>query len=421
MGMAASQARLLMLTARIHDVEYEAQSIQNAKLQLATQQDEIYQKYMKALDAQSMTFTSIDSSGNKSTVIANFNNLFSINAANTANGNHYLLVDSRNRVVVDDAIYEGYQNFSNSSTYNNTDNAYAFAFYMVEGGKNGHDIYNLNLNGTNDTTDLEKAIQEVFYDNQNDLLDKVKKVWSDAFHVLHPSSWPRTENDIEWSFNHDNAKAALNLLIYACGEYSSTTPNSEQTQAYNEFINYFWSHYGQQVFNKLADGATNVNNHEYNSSEFNYYVRIYNAIQEHGGACISIDDFNGPLSTPSTPANTMHNAANNAEWLTAMIQSGQLSIKTISIDNQGNATINGTSLGSDSDLTFTNTTQYDKTAMAKAEAEYEHELKLLDNKDKKFDMALSKLDAERTALTKQYDSMKKVVSDNIERTFGIFS
>ena len=36
MGMAASQARLLCITARIHDVEYQAQAIQNAKLQLAT-------------------------------------------------------------------------------------------------------------------------------------------------------------------------------------------------------------------------------------------------------------------------------------------------------------------------------------------------------------------------------------------------
>ena len=38
-----------------------------------------------------------------------------------------------------------------------------------------------------------------------------------------------------------------------------------------------------------------------------------------------------------------------------------------------------------------------------------------------FDMDLSKLEAERTALKTEYDSVKKVVSDNIERTFGIFS
>ena len=55
MGMAASQARLLTITARLHDVEYQAQSIQNAKISLATQQDDVYQKYLDALDATTLT------------------------------------------------------------------------------------------------------------------------------------------------------------------------------------------------------------------------------------------------------------------------------------------------------------------------------------------------------------------------------
>ena len=42
-------------------------------------------------------------------------------------------------------------------------------------------------------------------------------------------------------------------------------------------------------------------------------------------------------------------------------------------------------------------------------------------KDKKYDMELSKLETEREALKTEYDSVKKVISDNIERTFGIFS
>ena len=55
MGMAASQARLLTITARMHDVEYQAQSIQNAKIQLATQSDQVYQNYLEALDATTLT------------------------------------------------------------------------------------------------------------------------------------------------------------------------------------------------------------------------------------------------------------------------------------------------------------------------------------------------------------------------------
>ena len=57
MGMAASQARLLTITARLHDVEYKAQSIQNAKIQLSTQSDQVYNEYLEALNATSLTIT----------------------------------------------------------------------------------------------------------------------------------------------------------------------------------------------------------------------------------------------------------------------------------------------------------------------------------------------------------------------------
>ena len=54
MGMAASQARLLTLTSRLHDVEYKAQNIESQKIALATQKDELYQNYCDALDAKKM-------------------------------------------------------------------------------------------------------------------------------------------------------------------------------------------------------------------------------------------------------------------------------------------------------------------------------------------------------------------------------
>ena len=48
-------------------------------------------------------------------------------------------------------------------------------------------------------------------------------------------------------------------------------------------------------------------------------------------------------------------------------------------------------------------------------------MKQIDKKDQMFDMDLSKLETERTALTTEYESVKKVIEDNIDRTFGIFS
>lgn len=95
MGMAASQARLLTITARIHDVEYQAQSIQNAKVQLATQSDQVYNDYLEALDAQTLTISTIGADGSKSKIAATFNNLFSVNKVRPADGSNYALRDEK--------------------------------------------------------------------------------------------------------------------------------------------------------------------------------------------------------------------------------------------------------------------------------------------------------------------------------------
>ena len=372
MGMAASQARLLTLTARLHDVEYEAQSIQNAKLQLATQQDDAYAQYLKALDATSLTYTVM--SGNQpSLVVANFSNLFSLNGANTS-GHNYALIDSRGRVVVSEDVYNGYSEFSNS---NYSQNAYTFALYMAYGG-NGFET-------SPDANDIMTAL----LDKINANLPHGDNDGDSQLTTLIQNIWPTyTSGDIVMA----QLQAAINI--------PDPHPSTMSDENCGALLNYFFGHYGNQMFNEMEMPNEDV-------SEFNYYVRMFNAIQQHGG-CISIEDFDGPQG----------NAATNSEWLTAMIQSGEMTIEIFSDDNQH---LSGTSVADDTVLSYTTTTQIDRVAMAKAEAEYEHELKMIDRKDKKFDMDLSKLETERSALTKQYDSLKKVVDDNIERTFGIFS
>ena len=105
MGMAASQARLLTITARIHDVEYQAQSIQNAKIQLATQSDEVYQEYLNALDATTLTLKN----ANGDLITANFNNLCGKNATQTAAACKYAIMDTKTgSLVVPDDIEEAY-------------------------------------------------------------------------------------------------------------------------------------------------------------------------------------------------------------------------------------------------------------------------------------------------------------------------
>ena len=137
---------------------------------------------------------------------------------------------------------------------------------------------------------------------------------------------------------------------------------------------------------------------------------MYKAIKECGN-CVSIESFNGPNG----------DAKNDSEWLKNMIQCGLMTVDVIETDKNGNIKLDGTSPSSDDNLTYTTTTTIDKTAYAKAEAKYEHAMRQINNKDKKFDLDLSKLETQRNALKTEYESVKKVIEDNIDRTFGIFS
>ena len=289
MGMAASQARLLCITARIHDVELQAQSIQNAKLQLAMQSDQIYSNYISALEDSTLTVKSYDTvTAEESNVAATFNNLCSRNKVYTGE-NNYAIRNSEGLLLVEDEIEEKYYESKES------------------GITNAHDFAVLFMFG------------------------------------------PMSEGDPE--------------------------PEIEDKSLYN------------------------------------YLVNIFNQIQTSGG-CISIAEYDGPSG----------DAANNSDWLQNMIKSGQFSINLIEVEEEDKTIkFRPTSSGSDTYLSEIPTTEIDKTALAKAEAKYEHDMKNINSKEKKFDLDLSKLETERNALTTEYDSVTKVIEDNVKRTFGIFS
>ena len=370
--MAASQARLLAITARIHDVEYQAQAIQNAKVQLATQSDQVYNEYLEALDATSLTVK--DWQGN--TVLATFNTLCGKNAVDSTY--QYALKDEKNRLIVQDDIKDAYDNYIDDG---GEDDPYAFAIYMM----NNEGIGNLD-DGTFDEN-LNQAQCDVAEENQNDTtLSSIKESMNKILDKAGDGGY----NDLD-----DENKAKYDEL--------------EKTYNYN-----LYNKYAEQIFYKAIGVNPNESDEfdKFDQELFDYYVNIYKQIQAAGGNCISIADYNGLDG----------DAANNSEWLTNMVQAGKITIDIVNIDDKsGELSFESTSPNSDTYVGYTETTSIDSKALAKAEAEYEYKTKQIDAKDEKFDMDLSKLETERTALTTEYDSVKKVIQDNIERTFGIFS
>ena len=342
MGMAASQARLLTITARMHDVEYQAQSIQNAKIQLSTQSDQIYQNYLEALDATTLTIK--DYEGN--TIAANFNNLFGIDAVDTKD--KYALFDDRGRLVVENEIATAYNDFKKSGAESD---AYAFAMWMLN--PKGYNMkYTDSTKAENpkdiDLTDAESSIA-ADTSNLGDKQAKLTKIATEALNGLNST------DDLDFTYD----KAGLEM---AAEQFPDNKSIQEALDEYNGLEkSYRYKLYQQNaeaIYNKKygAEGADC-----FDQDDFNYYVRMYNEIQQAGG-CVSIDEFDGPLNG---------DASTDGDWLKNQLSSGKFSISIVNTDKKnGDISFSTTSTATDSSLTETTTSTIDKKALAKAEAEY---------------------------------------------------
>ena len=58
---------------------------------------------------------------------------------------------------------------------------------------------------------------------------------------------------------------------------------------------------------------------------------------------------------------------------------------------------------------------------AKAQSEYDYETARISRQDNRLDMDMKQLETQHEAITKEYDSVKEVISSNVERTFKLFS
>ena len=75
MGMSSSQARLLNLTARMHQIEYKAAKVEAQKLQMANESARVYENYLEALDATKIQYKIMNGDGSIGFVDGTYRNL----------------------------------------------------------------------------------------------------------------------------------------------------------------------------------------------------------------------------------------------------------------------------------------------------------------------------------------------------------
>jgi len=413
MGLAASQARLLSLTSRIHDVEFEAQQLQYAKLKLAMVEDDVLKRYEEALDAETLTMPSADG---QSRIKATFENLCGLGSINSNTGrNHYIFRDKDDRLIVPSQIYNGYKDFGGSDPYE-------FALYMMTGvnlNDNNENAGNINL--------ANKAKEDIMANEKNKDLKELKDNIYKQIETLFKESNVYEDNDGAFQnfamdfFNSlisdndaDLNEKFSNIDNKVNGKSIKDIIESLKTSA-KEYESKLYKKYGgaEAVYSALNNGSDNG----FDQNTFNYYVRWGQLILREGG----LDPNKTELIGCTNASDYDNDIESSADLLNQNLMFGYISIDVVYDDGKGWISDLPTSNATDTKVYMDKESKVDSTAVKKAEAEKERKLKEINRIDKNYDLSLNRLETERTALTTEYDSVKKVISDNVERTFGIFS
>ena len=108
MGLAAGQARLLSITARLSDNEHSSQSLAYAKQRLADSAQQITTEYNEALDATKLTvLTGFNGSVPNYTDIS-YGLMTGLNTV--ACGKQYVVTDSKGRILVPQTTADAFEN-----------------------------------------------------------------------------------------------------------------------------------------------------------------------------------------------------------------------------------------------------------------------------------------------------------------------
>lgn len=103
MGLASSQARLLLITARKSDLEYRSQMISQRKLTLASQTEQLATDYTKALSNKVLKFAfAVDANGNQvlQDPQLNYNGVVAQNAGYIGASGKFVVTNANGELVV---------------------------------------------------------------------------------------------------------------------------------------------------------------------------------------------------------------------------------------------------------------------------------------------------------------------------------
>ena len=511
MGMAASQARLLSITARLSNNELEQQSVAYSKQRIADNSEQINDAYLEAL---SKTKYQVLTGYNNSQ--ANYADLTyaSITGNNTiASGKQYVVKTKDGKILVSQQIADAFK--KNNGDYNqflknlgytqsNIDVSRiaeskqavhdAWDKYLVSVGKGIYDA-NGNTEGSTgvdyngqhildfgfasfskDAYDGYATYESAYYQGSGDTKVSLYKD-SNGFYRERTSVEARVddEGNINVCYQTNEQKGTENYTVLEDVTYNTETSEFTYKSADGQEIstkslfvdtedgsisedkeNYFTYNADNKTY--TSEGGKNVKitvetkalNYEgtntaqrelydyavaitaayfensettayadlkYDAQTVNYYKNIFNEMRTYGFTTLA-EAYKQKLATTTdsaAPGLTGENKIfQDPDWMVKQLKAGNLTISYYSISEKS---FIKTTLDDDESITE----KEDSAAIAVAEQVYKKRMDQLEAQDKQFDLQLNKLESEHNALQTEYDAVKNVIKNNVEKSFNTFN
>ena len=375
MGMAAGQARLLSITARLSDNEASGQALSYSKQRLADETEQLNTNYNNALAATKLqVITGFNGSVANYTDIS-YNLMTGYNTV--AFGRQYVVTDTKGKILVTDKQAKAFE-------AGNGD----FNIFLAELGYCQSGIGNL----TNE--EIETKIHEAW----DAYFNSVGIDFDDEEHE---------EGDPEITFGYTSFGNNTMFNGYATYTIKGTTKainyegtTQEQRELYDYALALTNQYYTTGSYNPVGSTANIVlqTTDDVEESYIDYLRNIFNKM------------FSAGYYTEDNESDTIKDDA----WFEQQITEGKLLLEYYSSTEKGFVS---TTVSEDDAIQEVE----DDRELARVEAKYNQDLAAIEKRDKIIDLELKKLDTEHNALQTEYESVKNVIDKNVEKSFSMFS
>ncbi len=387
MGMAAGQARLLSITARLSDNEANGQALSYTKQRLADQTEQVNAAYNAALSATKLTVLTTFNGSQANYVDISYGLMTGFETV--ACGKQYIVTNQKGEILVT-------KDYAKAFEAGNGD----FNIFLAELGYTQAD---LTVNYQSSDIEAKAAAEQ-----------KIHEAW-DAYFTSIGITFEDEEHDegnpeVQYGFKFINSNNTMfnGYATYTINGQSKPINFEGATREQRELYDYalaITSQYytvneeGDPVYTRKDLSRTSLQTPDnLDAGYIDYLQNIFNKMSECGYY---------------TEANENDTIKDNT-WFEEQLKEGKLLLQYFSASD-GNFV--STTISDDSAIQEVE----DEKEIAKVEAQYNQDIAALEKKDQRIDLELKKLDTEHNALQNEYDSVKSVIEKNVEKTFNIFS